>query len=90
MLKIQEGKDTMCVLHTVRNKIIHRPYQKHDKMDLQTMRTLRQKKSLSQENVAEISGLHVNTIHLLEKGKSEPKLGTFIYIAKALEVTLSN
>lgn len=51
------------------------------------LRKLRRKRNLSQEAVAEISGLHINTIHLLEKGLNEPKLSTFFFLAKALEIT---
>lgn len=51
------------------------------------LRRLRKKRNLSQEALAEISGLHINTIHLLEKGLNEPKLSTFLFIAKALDIT---
>lgn len=40
---------------------------------------------LTQKEFSELSGLHVNTIHLLEQGLNSPKLETFIFIAKAFE-----
>ena len=38
---------------------------------------------LTQKEFSELSGLHVNTIHLLEQGVNEPRITTFIHIAKA-------
>jgi transcriptional regulator with XRE-family HTH domain len=48
---------------------------------------LRNKKGLSQKSLADRSGLHVNTIHLIENGNNEPKLSTFFFLASSLEVT---
>ena len=50
------------------------------------LRTLRKKKEISQESLAENSGLHINTVYLLERGKNEPKISTFLFIAKALDL----
>ena len=48
---------------------------------------LRKEKGLSQKSLADRSGLHVNTIHLIENGNNEPKLSTFLFLASSLEVT---
>ena len=38
---------------------------------------------MTQKEFSELSGLHVNTVHLLEQGVNEPRISTFIFIAKA-------
>lgn len=48
---------------------------------------LRKEKGLSQKSLADQSGLHVNTIHLIENGNNEPRLSTFLFLASSLEVT---
>ncbi len=53
------------------------------------VRKLRQKHStgkLTQKQFSELSGLHINTIHLLERGINEAKMTTFIYVARAFEM----
>lgn len=51
------------------------------------LRKMRKQRKLSQDQLATISGLHINTIYLLEKGLNEPKLSTFFFIAKAFDLT---
>jgi XRE family transcriptional regulator, regulator of sulfur utilization len=46
----------------------------------------RQAKGLSQNDVALRSGLHRTEISLLERGGREPRLGTIIKLAGALDV----
>ncbi len=50
-------------------------------------RKIRKKKNFSQNDLAKISGLHINTICLLENGKSEIKITTFFFLAKGLSET---
>lgn len=40
---------------------------------------------LTQKQFSELSGLHINTVHLLEQGLNEPRISTFIFIAKAFQ-----
>ena len=47
------------------------------------LREEQQANKLTQKEFSELSGLHVNTIHLLEQGINEPRISTFIFIAKA-------
>ncbi len=42
--------------------------------------------NMTQKEFAEVSGLHINTIHLLERGVNEPKVMTFVYVARALDM----
>lgn len=41
---------------------------------------------LSQEKLAELAGLHRTEIGLLENGRREPRLSTFVKLVEALEV----
>ena len=50
------------------------------------IKELRRSKKSSQESLAEATGLHTNTIYLLESGLHEPRLSTFLFIAKAFEI----
>lgn len=45
-------------------------------------------KELTQKELAELIGVHENTIQLYENGKSEPKLSRFILLADKLGVSL--
>ena len=39
---------------------------------------------LTQQGLAEASGLHVNTVRLIEQGQYEPRISTFVFIAQGL------
>lgn len=41
---------------------------------------------LSQDKVAELSGLHRNQISLLEQGRRDPRVSTLRKVARALDV----
>lgn len=51
-----------------------------------TLKQLRVKRYLSQEDLAKRSEMTVSTINRLEKGKQKPRLNTIRKIAKALKV----
>ena len=51
------------------------------------IRHYREKKKLSQLELAEAIGVTQNTIYLIEKGQSEMKLGKLFSIAEVLDVT---
>lgn len=50
------------------------------------VREQRNKQNLSQADLAARSGVHINTIHLLESGQNEPKLSTLFFIAKGMNL----
>jgi transcriptional regulator with XRE-family HTH domain len=50
------------------------------------LRTRRQEHGLSQEALAEASGLHRTEVSLLERGGREPRLSTIVRLARALRV----
>ena len=51
-----------------------------------TVRKLRLKMKLSQERLAELAGLHTNTVRRLESVKYDPALSTLLKLARALKV----
>lgn len=53
------------------------------------IRELRAEKNLSLRALAERSGLNINTLSLVENGKSSPSVGTLQQIAWALDVPMS-
>jgi len=50
------------------------------------IRIVRKQKNLTQEEVADVSGLHVSTLGRIERGESNPPLQTLNKIAQALKV----
>ena len=54
------------------------------------MRSLRERKGVSQESFAGICGLHRTAVGLLERGKSIPRLDTLLIVAEHLGVTVSD
>lgn len=55
----------------------------------QAVRELRDKRGVTQEDLAHEAGVTVGTLSLIERGKSNPAWGTVKRIAKALGVTMS-
>ncbi len=53
------------------------------------LRDLRTKRGLSLRALAELSGLNVNTLSLVENGKSSPSVGTLQQLAQALNVPIT-
>jgi transcriptional regulator with XRE-family HTH domain len=53
------------------------------------IRELRNERNLSLRTLAELSGLNINTLSLVENGKSSPSVGTLQQLARALEVPIS-
>ncbi len=53
------------------------------------LRDLRTKKGLSIRSLAELSGLNVNTLSMIENGKSSPSVSTLQQLASALAVPIT-
>lgn len=53
------------------------------------IRTLREFRSLSQQDLAEASGLSRNTLSLLERGQTSPTVSTLKRLANALDVNIN-
>jgi transcriptional regulator with XRE-family HTH domain len=51
------------------------------------LRRAREAASMSQEKLAELCELHRTEVSLLERGGREPRLGTMVKLATALETT---
>ncbi len=54
-----------------------------------SLRKLREGRNLSLRSLSEISGLAVNTLSLIENGKTSPSVNTLSKIAKALEIPIT-
>jgi transcriptional regulator with XRE-family HTH domain len=55
----------------------------------QQLRGLRAERGISIRALAELSGLNVNTLSLIENGKSSPSVGTLQQLASALDVPIT-
>lgn len=53
------------------------------------LRELRKQKKLSLRNLADLTGLNINTISLMENGKISPSVSTLQRLSTALDVTIS-
>lgn len=53
------------------------------------IRSVRKSKSLSQEKLAELAGLHPVYIVKIERGKVRASICTYLFLAKALDMALS-
>ena len=56
----------------------------------QRLRAIRQMRHLSLRDLAEASGVSINTISLIERGKTSPTIGTLHRLAGALGVMISD
>lgn len=54
------------------------------------IRELRDKRGVTQEDLAHDAGVTVGTLSLIERGKSNPAWGTVKRIASALDTTMSD
>ncbi len=54
------------------------------------IQTLREARDLSRQELARKTGMHRETIRLLEAGRFDPTLGTLTKLARALGVTLTD
>lgn len=52
------------------------------------LREIRGRKGLSLRGLASLSGLNINTLSLIENGKSSPSVGTLHQLAQALEIPI--
>ncbi len=50
------------------------------------IKTIRKQKGITQEEIADKSGMHVSTLGRIERGESNPPLQTLNKIAQALRV----
>ena len=53
------------------------------------MRSLRERKEMSQESFADVCGLHRTAVRLLERGRSIPRLDTLLIVSEHLGVAVS-
>jgi transcriptional regulator with XRE-family HTH domain len=54
------------------------------------IRELREKRRVTQEDLAHDAGITVGTLSLIERGRSNPAWGTVKRIAKALDTTMGD
>ncbi len=55
----------------------------------ENVRRVRLRANLSQMELSERSGLHMTEISRLERGRREPRLGTIVQVARALDVSVT-
>lgn len=55
----------------------------------QRVRELRQEKNLTQQQLADISGLHKNYIGMIERGERNPSLVNIEILSKSFEISIS-
>ncbi|MGB4594624.1 MAG: NifB/NifX family molybdenum-iron cluster-binding protein [Anaerolineaceae bacterium] len=53
------------------------------------LRELRAQRGLSLRGLAELSGLNINTLSLIENGRTSPSVGTLHQLAQALDISVS-
>ncbi len=53
------------------------------------MRSLRERKGISQEAFADVCGLHRTAVGLIERGRSIPRLDTLLVISEHLGIAVS-
>ncbi len=56
----------------------------------QRLRELRQQKNLSVRALASLSGLAINTLSMIENGRTSPSVSTLQVLARALEVPIAS
>lgn len=55
----------------------------------QNLRAARTSKGLSQEGLGHASGIHRTEVSLLERAQREPRLGTIVRLARALDIPVA-
>ena len=50
------------------------------------VKALRKEKKWSQVKLSKTSKLHINTVYLIESGMNDPRMSTFLLIAKGLKM----
>jgi len=56
----------------------------------QQLRVIRTSKGLTMRSLAEISGLNINTLSLIENGRTSPSVSTLQQLAQSLQVPITN
>jgi len=60
----------------------------HKRRFAENLRRIREERGLSQYALADLTDLHRTEVSLMERGMREPRLGTLVKLAGALEVPL--
>lgn len=55
----------------------------------QRVKELRTERNLTQQQLADISGLHKNYIGMIERGERNPSLVNIYILAKSIEISIS-